>query len=138
MPISPDLCARILDSVEAGFPEQVNFTQELMRFPSVRGAEHACQEHVYRALRNRKYAVDRFAMDRDAIAAHEGGGAWSSEHSDVPIVVGVYHPREEQGRSLILQGHVDVVPPGPLDMWTHKPFDPVIAGDWLYGRGGPT
>ena len=21
-------------------------------------------------------------------------------------------------------------------MWTHAPFDPVIEGDWLYGRGG--
>jgi hypothetical protein len=40
------------------------------------------------------------------------------------------------GRSLILQAHVDVVPTGSADMWTHKPFDPVIEGDWLYGRGG--
>jgi acetylornithine deacetylase len=40
------------------------------------------------------------------------------------------------GRSLILQTHVDVVPTGPVDMWTHQPFDPVIEGDWLYGRGG--
>ncbi len=28
------------------------------------------------------------------------------------------------------------VPEGPLDLWTHPPFDPVIEGDWLYGRGG--
>jgi acetylornithine deacetylase len=37
---------------------------------------------------------------------------------------------------LILQAHVDVVPEGPHDMWTHPPFEPVISGDWLYGRGG--
>jgi acetylornithine deacetylase len=39
-------------------------------------------------------------------------------------------------QKLILQAHVDVVPTGPVDQWTHAPFDPVIEGDWLYGRGG--
>lgn len=28
-----------------------------------------------------------------------------------------------------------MVPTGPLDLWTHRPFDPVVEGDWLYGRG---
>jgi len=75
-------------------------------------------------------------MHRDAVAAHPGGSPWSREHSDAPIVVGIHRPRRENGRSLILQAHVGVVPTGPADMWTHKPFDPVIEGDWLYGRGG--
>jgi acetylornithine deacetylase len=60
----------------------------------------------------------------------------TEEHSDAPILVGIHRPREERGRSLILQAHVDVVPPGPEAMWTHPPFDPVIEGDWLHGRGG--
>ena len=79
--------------------------------------------------------MDRFAMNREAISSHPGGGPWSAEHSDAPIVVGIHHPRTEQGRSLILQAHVDVVPTGPMDMWTRKPFDPVVEGEWLYGRG---
>lgn len=135
MALDPALGARILASVEAGFAEQIAFTQELIRFPSVRGAEHTCQDFVFRAFRERGYAMDRFTMDRRAIEAHPGGSPWSNEHSDAPIVVGIHHPREEKGRSLILQAHVDVVPPGPTDMWTHEPFDPVINGDWLYGRG---
>jgi acetylornithine deacetylase len=136
VPLAPPLCEKILGSVEAGFAKQVALTQKLIRFESVRGAEHACQDFVFRALRERGYSVDRFAMDRDAIAAHPGGSPWSREHSDAPIVVGIHRPRREKGRSLILQAHVDVVPTGPTDMWTHKPFDPVIEGEWLYGRGG--
>src|SRR5262245_4456868 len=136
VPLAPPLCEKILASVEAGFAKQVAFTQELIRFASVRGAEHTCQDFVFRALRERRYSVDRFAMDRCAIAAHPGGSPWSREHSDAPIVVGIHRPRQEKGRSLILQAHVDVVPTGPADMWTHLPFDPVIEGDWLYGRGG--
>ena len=43
--------------------------------------------------------------------------------------------RSGQGRSLILNGHVDVVPPEPLDRWAHDPFAAAIEGEWLYGRG---
>ena len=127
---------QILRSVDDGFAQQIAFTQELIRFPSTRGQENACQDFVFRALKARGLTVDRFAMDEKAIAAHPGGGALSATHSQAPIVVGIHRPREETGRSLILQAHVDVVPTGPEAFWTHRPFDPVIEGDWLYGRGG--
>ena len=32
-------------------------------------------------------------------------------------------------------GHTDVVPTGPLSDWAHPPFDAVIEGDILHGRG---
>ncbi len=136
MPLSPDLSARILSSVEEGFPAQIAHTQELIRFPSLRGEEHAIQDFVFRTWKERGYAMERFAMDREAIERHPGGSKFSSEHSEAPIVVAIHRPRAETGRSLILQSHVDVVPTGPADMWTHPPFDPVIDGDWIYGRGG--
>ena len=136
MPLEPKLRDEILAAVDTGFDDQIAFTQQMMRFESLRGAEHACQDFVFRALRERGYAMDRFSMDRAAVDAHPGGSPWTDEHSDAPIVVGCHHPRAEKGRSLILQAHVDVVPTGPEAMWTHRPFDPVIKGDWLYGRGG--
>ncbi|TDT63261.1 M20 family metallopeptidase [Fonticella tunisiensis] len=41
-----------------------------------------------------------------------------------------------QGDELIgILGHLDVVPPGSLDVWKHDPFDPVIEDGRLYGRG---
>jgi len=136
MPLDPALRDRILASVEAGFAEQLAFTQEMIRFGSTRGQEHTVQDFVFRALKARGFTMDRFAMDREAIAAHPGGAPFSDTHSDAPIVVGIRHPRQETGRSLILQAHVDVVPTGPAELWTHPPFDPVVEGDWLYGRGG--
>jgi acetylornithine deacetylase len=136
MPLPPDLTQRILRSVDDGFAEQIRHSQELIRFPSLRGEEHAVQDHVFRTWRDRGYAMERFLMDRAAIERHPGGAPFSPEHSEAPIVVGIHRPREEKGRSLILQSHVDVVPTGPADMWTHPPFEPAIEGDWLYGRGG--
>lgn len=36
---------------------------------------------------------------------------------------------------LVLLGHTDVVPPGPLDAWSSDPFVPDIRDGVLYGRG---
>src|SRR5918997_158070 len=133
--VPSDLRARITTAVANGFADQVAFTQELVRFASNRGDEHAVQDHLFRELRSRHYTMERFRMDREAIERHPGGSRFSPQHSEAPIVVAIHRPREETGRSLILQSHVDVVPAGPADMWTHPPFDPVIDGDWMYGRG---
>ena len=135
MPLDPALREKILAAVEAGFDEQVAYTQELVRFASTRGQEHTVQDFIFRAMKQRGFTMDRFAMDRELIAAHPGGAPFSDTHSEAPIVVGIHRPREEKGRSLILQAHVDVVPAGPADQWKHAPFDPVIECDWMYGRG---
>jgi acetylornithine deacetylase len=136
MSLTPELIQKITASVDEGFAEQLELTKALMRFPSLRGQEHACQDFVFREMKRRGFLMERFAMDPDAISRHPGAGAVSPEHSEAPIVVGIHRPKAETGRSLILQGHVDVVPTGPADMWTYPPFEPTIAGDWLYGRGG--
>ncbi len=49
-----------------------------------------------------------------------------------PVVVG---ERPGTGRSLLVNGHVDVVPPGAADLWSADPFEPRIADGWLHGRG---
>lgn len=136
MPLDPELRDTIAASVRDGFAEQIAYTQALVRFASTRGREHDIQAFVAEAFAGRGLAVDRFEFDRQAIAAHPGGSKFSDEHSTAPLVVATHRPQSEVGRSLILQGHVDVVPTGPEDMWTHPPFEPVIDGDWLYGRGG--
>lgn len=136
MALTASLRDRILAAVEAGFAGQVAFTETMMRFASVRGAEHTVQDFVHRALAERGFAMERFGMEAAALERHPGGGAVCAEHSAAPIVVGIHRPEKEAGRSLILQAHVDVVPPGPADMWTHPAFEPHINGDCLYGRGG--
>lgn len=39
------------------------------------------------------------------------------------------------GPHMMYAGHTDVVPTGPLEQWTHPPFDAVIDDGILYGRG---
>ena len=44
-------------------------------------------------------------------------------------------PGENSERSLIIISHMDVVPPGNLNLWDHDPFDLVIKEDRIVGRG---
>ena len=99
MPPSRDADSRdaILASVVAGFAEQIAHTRELVRFPSVRGAEHAIQDFVFRTFRSRGFAMERFAMEREALERHAGGGKFSDVHSTAPIVVGIHRPPRTGG-----------------------------------------
>jgi acetylornithine deacetylase len=50
-------------------------------------------------------------------------------------VVATHRAANPTGRSLILQGHIDVVPEGPLEMWTYPPYSATIKDGWMHGRG---
>jgi acetylornithine deacetylase/succinyl-diaminopimelate desuccinylase-like protein len=51
-----------------------------------------------------------------------------------PLVFGT--SRSCPGRPVILiYGHYDVQPPGPLHAWHTRPFEAVIRAGWLHGRG---
>ena len=133
--LDPKLADEILQAVDTGFDAQVSYTQDLVRFPSLRGQEHTAQDFVFDSLAERGFAMDRWAIDVADIEGHPGFSPVKVDYSNAINVVGTHRPRDETGRSLILNGHIDVVPEGPLDMWSRHPFEPHIEGDWMYGRG---
>ena len=46
-----------------------------------------------------------------------------------------WHRGEQPGPTLVLAGHTDVVPPGPLEQWQSDPFVPTHRNGRLHGRG---
>jgi acetylornithine deacetylase len=130
-----ELSGRIRDAVDAAFDDQVQFTAELVRHPSLRGAEQTAQDFIAGALRARGYAVDRWLIDPEAIRHLPGFSPIHADYANALNVVGAHRPRSVSGRSLILNGHIDVVPVGPSDMWDTPPFAPRIEDGWMYGRG---
>lgn len=79
--------------------------------------------------------MDRWAIDSEKLRAHVGYGPATVPYADATNVVGSYEPESRSGRSLILNGHVDVVPTGPATIWTRSPWAAPIVEGWMYGRG---
>ncbi|MFX1484731.1 MAG: M20 family metallopeptidase [Promethearchaeota archaeon] len=42
---------------------------------------------------------------------------------------------DDSGKKLVLNGHMDVVPPGNVDRWSFPPFSGKIENGFLHGRG---
>ena len=133
--MTADTRQRILDAVDAGFDAQLATTRDCIAIPSTRGAEGPCQDMIGDLLRQRGYEVDDWHIDVEDLKDLRGFGPIEHDFSKARTVVGTYRPENNAGKSLILQGHCDVVPAGPLDMWETPPFSPVIKDGKMYGRG---
>lgn len=127
---------KITGAVDALFPQQVEFLKELVQIPSLRGQEAPCQDLVAATLRGFGYEVDQWRLDVEELQHHPGfSPVLYTDYARAYNVVGTHRSRQSSGRSLILQGHVDVVPAGPVEQWQTPPFVPTMVDGWLYGRG---
>lgn len=131
-----DLQKRLCDAVEQAFDSQIAFLSDLTSHPSTRGNEQSAQSMIENALTRRGLEVDRWQIDLKDISHLPGFSPVIGDYDNAVNVVGTHRSKTRTGKSLILNGHIDVVPAGPLDMWDHPPFEPHIADGWLYGRGG--
>jgi acetylornithine deacetylase len=135
MAVDPALTRKIMDAVDARFDEQVQLTGELVRIPSTRYREAPAQDFMARLYRDAGLGVDRWQIRLDDIRHLPGFSPHAKEYDNAWNVVGAWRPANARGRSLILNGHIDVVPEGPHEMWHQPPFDGQVRDGWLYGRG---
>jgi len=130
------MLARLSAAVDANFDKHVSFLQDLVRFRSTRGHEAPLQDWVARQFAARGYAVDRYTLADVPLAQHEKAAPMVDVDPAGSVqVVATHRAASPAGRSLILQGHIDVVPEGPADMWSYPPYGGVVRDGWLYGRG---
>jgi acetylornithine deacetylase len=134
--MTDNLKTRLCDAVDANFDQQVQFLSDLTAHPSTRGNEQSAQDFMATELSTRGYEIDRWQIDIEDIQHLPGFSPVLGPYDDAVNVVGVHKARSGRGKSLILNGHIDVVPEGPLDMWDSPPYEPRVADGWLYGRGG--
>ncbi|XPS68128.1 Diaminopropionate ammonia-lyase [Ascochyta lentis] len=136
-PLSSEITKSIEDAVAKNFNNEVAFIQKMVQYGGQRGEEHEALEELYRQYASRGYHTTKLDMDQQVLSQHAGSGKFSDTHSKAPVIVGVHEPKSSMpgGRSLILNGHIDIVPNGPKELWTHDPYSGTIEGDWLYGRG---
>ncbi len=127
-------------AVAALQPWMVDTLGALVAAPSPSGAEQPAVDVFEQQLRDLGLAPERIAQDSAAIAGSPlfscpctpDGGRHNLLARHLP-------PGGAQaaagGRSVLFNGHLDVVPTGPEALWRHPPFAPHVADGWLYGRG---
>ncbi len=131
----PGIRRAILEAATALEPEAVERLAALVRHRSVLGEEASCLDAMAEIYRDLGLAPFRVAVDADRLAGHPGFSPPLIPYAGRENVVAVHRPREAGGRSLMLQGHVDVVPAGATELWTSPPFEPALRDGRMYGRG---
>jgi len=125
---------QLLADIEASREGAVSLLKQLISFPSVTGSEKDIQAFLAEKLRRLGATVDVWEPNLDRLRQHPAFVPVEVGYHDRPNVVGTF-PGSGGGRSLLLNGHVDVTPPGPPEAWTHGPWAGCIEGGRVYGRG---
>jgi succinyl-diaminopimelate desuccinylase len=94
--------------------DTLHLARQLIACRSITPADGGCLAIVAARLSAAGFHCER--LDRGSV-----GNLWARRGSARPLVC--------------LAGHVDVVPPGPLEEWTSDPFTPAERDGLLYGRG---
>jgi succinyl-diaminopimelate desuccinylase len=69
------------------------------------------------------------------IASRLSAAGFHCERMDRGLVGNLWARYGSAGPLVCLAGHVDVVPPGPVEEWESEPFTPSERDGYLYGRG---
>jgi acetylornithine deacetylase len=111
----------------------LEFLADLIAVPSLTGQETAGQESVAEQMGRIGLDVDLWELDFDELSQHPAFSVEEQRERGLGVV-GVMG-EDAGGRSLILNGHVDVVPVGDESLWHCPPWKATLAEGRVYGRG---
>jgi len=120
-----------LDAIDV--EAMIGFLCRLIAMPSLDGDEDPAQYLVAEQMSHSGLQVDKWEIDLAELRRH---AAFSEEvaRTDAVGVVGRLG-RDAGPRSLIFNGHVDVVPAGDPDKWEHPPWQGTLTDRHVFGRG---
>ena len=134
-PPTPNLTpteARVLAAID--MDGLIDTISRLVAIPTDRGRETPAQEQMAEWMRAAGMEVDVWEIDFDELRTHPRFST-EIERGRSLGVVGSLGRADGPGRSLILNGHVDVVPAGDESRWTVPPWQGTIRDGNLVGRG---
>lgn len=108
--------------------------EELIAIPSITGQEEEIQGLLAEMLTREGFDVDHFWGDLDTLAADPRFPGMEVDHPTLPVVVARLDTGNP-GPTILLDAHVDVVPPGDPDTWETPAFQPEFRNGNIYGRG---
>ncbi len=126
----------IISATHALRDDAVSMLRTLVSHPSLLGDEQSAQAFMAQTFSALGLGVHTFDIDEEKLRAHPAYSPSIVSYQGRTNVVGIHRPvGPAQGKSLIFNGHIDVVPTGAEALWTHPPFSAHLDGDRVYGRG---
>jgi acetylornithine deacetylase len=125
---------RVGAAVDASWEREVEFLRGLVTRRSTLGEEALVQRFVAAELCALGLDVDMWDVDAASLARLPGYGPVEWSFAGRPNV-GARWAGAGGGRSLVLQGHIDVVPATPEHHWTRDPWGAEVAEGRMWGRG---
>lgn len=128
-----------LSPVESGVqemldvPSMLEFLEKLVKIPSLGGNETPAQDLVADWMVRNGFEVDVWDLDMEALTAHPSYSAEIDRQEGRGVVGWIGGNRG--GPTLVLNGHVDVVPLGDLDAWSFPPWSGEVQNGEVQGRG---
>ncbi len=121
---------KVLD--EINIHEMVDYIKELISIKSLTGDEKKAQDNVASKLESIGMQVDTWRLDLDNLGEHPDF-SMEVDRKEGYGVVGV--TGGNTGKSLILNGHIDVVPVGEVSNWDYPPWQGTVKDGKIHGRG---
>ncbi|WP_339146366.1 MULTISPECIES: peptidase [unclassified Sutcliffiella] len=112
----------------------VKLLQKLVQERSVQGKESSAQAVVIEACRELGLEIDIWEPDAKEMSTHKNFVSVRDHFQDSPNVVAIWKGTGG-GRSIILNGHIDVVPEGDILQWENDPYEGKVKDGKVYGRG---
>lgn len=122
---------RILEAID--IKAMLEYLRQLIAVRSVVGDETEAQEHVAAQMQRCGLEVDVWELDFDQLRRHPAFSMEEEREHGLGVVGAM--GEDAGGRSLIFNGHVDVVPAGDEANWDHPPWQGTITQGRVYGRG---
>jgi acetylornithine deacetylase len=137
----PSLERRAVEEIERRRPDLVDLLATLVAFdtralgPDLAARDEAAlQACIAARLRGAGLDVDVWEPDAGALPAARYGFPAGYHFRGRPQLV-ARRAGSGGGRSLLLNGHIDVVTPEPIEQWASDPFRADVRDGRLYGRG---
>ena len=122
-------------AIDREAPHAFDFLARLVEQPSTLGTERGALEVATDELERLGFRIEWLPIPGD-IGDDPAAGVPPVVDGPREVLV-ARRPGRDGGaaRSLLLNGHLDVVPSGDARLWSHPPFAPVIRDGWMHGRG---
>jgi acetylornithine deacetylase len=132
--VQQTLAGRIDGAVEEARERIIALHRALVRTPSVTGAEGAMGRLVLEEFKRRGLDTDSWVATAEEMQGHLEHVGEQAVY-DGRLNVAGRRKGGGGGRSILLNAHIDTVPPGDPALWTHPPFGADLVNGRVYGRG---